>query len=73
LGYSVSYLLSTRFGAETLAAAVPPALPDAAEENPDHAVEVLQRRALASSAEHLELVAEGNVRECEAVLGSDVG
>jgi hypothetical protein len=35
---------------------IPPALPDTTQENQDHAVTVLQRRALLAPAQHLELV-----------------
>ena len=42
---------------------LPPALPGTAEEDPDHAVAVLQCRALPAAAENLELVTEGNVLE----------
>ena len=41
----------------------PPAFPDTSQENPDHAVTVLQRRALPAAAENLELVTEGDVLE----------
>lgn len=41
----------------------PPALPDTSQENPDHAVAVLQRRALSPTAEDLKLMAEGDVLE----------
>jgi hypothetical protein len=41
----------------------PPALPDAVEKNPDHAVLVLQRRSLSTAAKDLELVTEGDVLE----------
>jgi hypothetical protein len=42
---------------------VPPALPDTTEENPDHAVAVVQCRAFAPTAQNLELMAEGDVLE----------
>ena len=42
---------------------LPPALPDAAEENPDQSVTVLQRRTLSTAAKDLELVAQGDVLE----------
>jgi len=42
---------------------LPPALPDTAQKNPDYAVAVLQRGALAPTAEYLELMAEGDVPE----------
>jgi hypothetical protein len=41
----------------------PPALPDAAEENADHSVLILELRTLSPAAESLELVAEGDVLE----------
>ena len=41
----------------------PPALPDTSQENPDHAVAVLQRRAFPAAAENLELMPEGDVFE----------
>jgi hypothetical protein len=46
-----------------------PALPDAAEENADHSVLILELRTLSPAAESLELVAEGDVLEdqCLAV------
>jgi hypothetical protein len=46
-------------------------LPDTAKENPDHAVPILERRALSSSAEHLELMAEGNVFEDQRFAGAE--
>lgn len=49
----------------------PLALRDAAEENPDHSVPILQRRALPATAEHLELVAEGNVLEDQRFASAD--
>ena len=41
----------------------PLALPGTSEENPDHAVLVLQCRAPAPTAQHLDLVAERDVLE----------
>ena len=41
----------------------PPALPDTSQENPDHVVTVLQRRALPAAAEDLELMTKGDVLE----------
>jgi hypothetical protein len=49
---------------------LPPALPDAAKEHPDHAVLVLQRRALSPTVQHLELVTEGNVFEDQRFAGA---
>ena len=46
---------------------IPPALPDTTEEHPDHAFTILQRRALLATAQHLELVTEGDVFE-ESVI-----
>ena len=40
---------------------LPPALPDTSQENPDHAVAVLQRRAFSTTAQHLELVTPRDV------------
>jgi hypothetical protein len=41
----------------------PAALPDTAQENPDHTVAAFWHRALAPTAENLELMAEGDVFE----------
>jgi hypothetical protein len=42
---------------------IPPALPDTAQKNPDHAVAVLRRRAFSRRAENLELMTEGDALE----------
>ena len=49
---------------------LPPALPDTAQENPDQSVTVLRRRALASTADHLELVTEREAFEDQGFAGA---
>jgi hypothetical protein len=46
-------------------------LPDAAQKNPDHAIAVLQRRALSPAAENLEVVAESDVLEDQRFAGAE--
>jgi hypothetical protein len=41
----------------------PPALPDTSQENPDHAVAILQCRAFSPTTQHLELMAQRDVLE----------
>jgi hypothetical protein len=48
---------------------LPLALSDTSQENPDHAVAVLQRRSISATAEDLELMAEGDVLEDQRLPG----
>jgi hypothetical protein len=48
---------------------LPLALSDTSQENPDHAVAVLQRRAHSATAEDLELIVEGDVLEDQRLPG----
>ena len=52
---------------------MPDELPDAAKEDPDPAVLVLQCRTLSTAAEHLELMTEGDVLQGELSAGFERG